>query len=195
VCVPSAQLNIFSKLERKEIVEVRKCIITMIMATDMGVHFDYLDRFQRLFSASPAEGEKLTLTEEERHFAMAMLLHCADISNPAKPREAYFDWTDRVLAEFYNQGDREQKAGLAVSTFYDRTKPGIAKMQTGFIQFIVSPIFTAWCTFVPTLQPLCMHHIEANAALWKGDSPPVQPEQIFVSPTKTDWDWKKGCWH
>ena len=30
-----------------------------------------------------------------------MLLHTADISNPAKPRAAYLNWTDRVLAEFY----------------------------------------------------------------------------------------------
>ena len=34
-------------------------------------------------------------------FLTAMLLHTADISNPAKPRGTYLNWTDRVLAEFY----------------------------------------------------------------------------------------------
>eukprot|EP00966_Prymnesium_polylepis_P118329 2735947-Prymnesium_polylepis.1 len=36
-------------------------------------------------------------------FLMSVIVHAADISNPAKPLPTYLDWTDRVLAEFYSQ--------------------------------------------------------------------------------------------
>ena len=186
------ECNVFSAVEAKEVAAIRKCIIAMILATDMSVHFDYLDKFQKRFAAPLSE--ETTLSEDEQNFAMAMLLHCADISNPAKPQAAYFDWTDRVLAEFYHQGDLEKEHGLAISTFYDRTKPAVGKMQAGFIQFIVRPIFGAWCDFVPALKDLCMHHIEAHAVLWKADEPPIPAEQLYVAGGKADWDWKAAKW-
>jgi hypothetical protein len=34
---------------------------------------------------------------------MEVLIHAADISNPAKPFRVYEMWTDRVLAEFFAQ--------------------------------------------------------------------------------------------
>ena len=148
-------------------------------------------------NAVAAEGETLPssdYTVEDQNFAMAMLLHCADISNPAKPTPAYCDWTDRVLAEFYHQGDREAAAGLPISPLFDRAKPSVAKMQTGFLQFIVRPIFTAWCDFVPALRPMTMPHLDANQAIWKAETPFIPPEQVFVSADKTDWDWERGCW-
>ena len=43
---------------------------------------------------------------------MDQLLHAADISNPIKPFDIYFEWTDRVLTEYWNQ----------VSTKHDNKK-------------------------------------------------------------------------
>ena len=188
--------NVFSALPTKEMADVRKCIVGMILATDMSVHFDYLDRFQKKFHTESALDEMRLEKSwaDDQSFAMAMLLHCADISNPAKPRDTYLNWTDRVLGEFYHQGDLEAKASLAISTFYDRSKPSVGKMQAGFIQFIVRPIFTAWCEFVPELKGQCMHHIEANAAIWKATTPFIPPEQIYVHGDKVDWDWERGRW-
>ena len=191
------QLDLFCQLERKEAQDVRKSIITMIMATDMSVHFDYLDKFIKRFpprepGAEP--GPPADVSVDDQNFAMAMLLHCADISNPAKPQAAYTEWTDRVLAEFYHQGDKEAANGLPVSTFYDRAKPSVSKMQTGFIGYIVKPIFSAWCDFVPELKDMCLPQLEANAELWKGDSALVPPEQSFVHADRADWDWQQGRW-
>ena len=36
--------------------------------------------------------------------------------------------------------------------------------------------------------------LEANAELWKGDSPLVPPEQSFVHADRADWDWQQGRW-
>ena len=32
---------------------------------------------------------------------MNIVLHSADISNPVKPWNIYFEWTDRILAEMF----------------------------------------------------------------------------------------------
>jgi len=192
------RINVLSQLETKQQSDMRKAMIGMIMATDMSVHFEFLDRFNKRFPPRGAgEAERETYSEDDQHFALAMLLHCADISNPAKPQPAYTDWTDRVLAEFYNQGDKEAAAGLAVSTFFDRSAPGVAAMQTGFIKFIVRPIFTAWTEFVPALKPMCMPYIDANDEIWKteeGATPYIPPTQKFVHGEKEDWDWERGLW-
>ena len=194
-------LDVFAKLEPKQRADSRKAVIGMIMATDMSVHFDYLDKFIKRFPPANAVAEddceplpSTDYTVEDQNFAMAMLLHCADISNPAKPTAAYTDWTDRVLAEFYGQGDKEKAAGIPISPLFDRTQPSISKMQTGFMQFIVRPIFSAWCDFVPALQKITVPHLDANQALWKAETPYVPPDQPFVHAEKTDWDWDRGCW-
>jgi len=188
------EINFLQRLPKQTQQEFRKAVITMILATDMSVHFDFLDRFNKRFATCTEEEQKKPLTDEEQTFALAMLVHCADISNPAKPKDTYLDWTDRVLAEFYNQGAKEASNGLPVSTFYEKANPSVGKMQTGFIKFIVRPIFTAWCEFVPQLKDMTMPHIEANAALWTPEEPLIPPDQPFTIANKVDWDWESGCW-
>ncbi len=100
----------------------------------MGVHFEYLDRFCKRFDTPASKGDDGRYPEIEigdKLFACSMLVHAADISNPAKPREIYFDWTDRVLAEFYAQGRKEKECGLPVSPFFDMDAPSVPKLQTG----------------------------------------------------------------
>ena len=54
-------------------------------------------------------------------------------------------WTNRVLQEFWDQGDAERAAGLPVSKGFDRVeaaKPGaLAASQAGFMQFIVADVY------------------------------------------------------
>ena len=57
------------------------------------------------------------------------MLHCADLSNPTKPLELYQKWTDRVMNEFFLQGDRESSQGLEISPMCDRHKACIEKTQ------------------------------------------------------------------
>ena len=53
--------------------------------------------------------------EDDRRFILCVLLHAADIGNPVKPLATYNKWADRVLSEFFTQGDLEQKFGLPKS--------------------------------------------------------------------------------
>ena len=34
------------------------------------------------------------------------MVHCSDLSNPAKPLSIYRLWVDRIMEEFFRQGDK-----------------------------------------------------------------------------------------
>jgi cAMP-specific phosphodiesterase 4 len=57
------------------------------------------------------------------------MVHCADLSNPAKPLPVYRQWVQRISEEFYRQGDLEKKAGLPVSAMCDRNSTNLEKSQ------------------------------------------------------------------
>merc|ERR1712176_1657334 len=69
------------------------------------------------------------------------VVHAADLSNTTRPNHISLRWTDRVLDEFFKQGDRERELGRQISPLCDRqtvSKPG---SQIGFINFLVKPFF------------------------------------------------------
>lgn len=41
--------------------------------------------------------------EKDKDICMMALLHSSDVSNPFKPWDICKPWTERVLAEFWNQ--------------------------------------------------------------------------------------------
>ena len=59
------------------------------------------------------------------------MVHCADLSNPTKPLQLYRQWTDRIMAEFFQQGDREREAGLDISPMCDKHTASVEKSQVG----------------------------------------------------------------
>ena len=57
------------------------------------------------------------------------LVHCADLSNPAKPLSLYRQWNDRIMQEFFRQGDLEREQGLDISPMCDRHTATVEKTQ------------------------------------------------------------------
>merc|ERR1719452_257647 len=76
------------------------------------------------------------------------MVHCCDLSNPTKPQEQYVEWVDRLMEEFWNQGDREKELGLDISPMCDRDMATIEKSQVGFIDYVVHPIWETWADLV-----------------------------------------------
>ena len=81
-------------------------------------------------------------------------------------------WTNRVLQEFWDQGDAERAAGLPVSKGFDRVeaaKPGaLAASQAGFMQFIVADVYVNFDKVpgVDLAEPLkYMNEVSAISAL------------------------------
>ena len=57
------------------------------------------------------------------------MVHCADLSNPTKPLPLYQQWTERIMAEFFRQGDLEREEGLDISPMCDRQTATVEKTQ------------------------------------------------------------------
>lgn len=59
------------------------------------------------------------------------MLHCCDISHPAKKWDLHFRWTSQLLEEFFLQGDKEKELGLPFSPLCDRKNTLVAESQIG----------------------------------------------------------------
>jgi len=57
------------------------------------------------------------------------MIHCADLCNPMKPLEIYRQWTDRIMQEFFEQGDLERELNLDLSPMCDRQTATVEKSQ------------------------------------------------------------------
>uniref|UniRef100_A0A1I8IU29 PDEase domain-containing protein n=1 Tax=Macrostomum lignano TaxID=282301 RepID=A0A1I8IU29_9PLAT len=77
----------------------------------------------------------------DKEKALALMLHCADISHPGKRWDLHYRWTLGLLEEFFRQGDRERALDLPCSPLCDRTVTMVAQSQVGFIDFIMEPSF------------------------------------------------------
>lgn len=68
--------NILQNLSRDEFREFRTLVIDMVLATDMSFHFQQLKNMRSLLSLAEPTVDKSK--------AASMVLHCSDISHPAK---------------------------------------------------------------------------------------------------------------
>ena len=147
----SEEYNIFDKLENNIYKQLRKEMISCVLATDMTFHNYYVDFMNEQINKIKAQNNGNNINEikdKEKEKDnnkcyqnyMNLLIHSADISNPTKPFEIYWKWAKMVIDEFYEQGDKEKELGLAC--FCDRNKTTIYQSQLGFINFIEIPFYS-----------------------------------------------------
>ncbi|XP_064646950.1 dual specificity calcium/calmodulin-dependent 3',5'-cyclic nucleotide phosphodiesterase 1A-like isoform X4 [Lineus longissimus] len=149
------EYNIVSNLSRDEYKEFRNLVIDMVLATDMSCHFQQIKNMKSLLSM-PENIDKSK--------ALSLVLHCADISHPAKDWNLHYRWTSLLLEEFFQQGDREQELGLPFSPLCDRKNTLVAESQIGFIDFIVDPSFQVMGDMLDKiLTPLHQPHLSTRS--------------------------------
>jgi len=137
-----------------------------VLGTDTAHHFEYLSKFENRTSAgmSPDQLEK----KEDVLLVITYFVKCADMSNSSRPAALNRMWVDRVMSEFFDQGDLEREKSFDVTMFYDRQKPNIPKCQTGFIDFLVRPMYLKLVNF--TQHPAAkrtLDLLEENYLFWK----------------------------
>ena len=98
--------------------------------------------------------------------ALCYALHCADVSNPARPFVVAREWGRRVCEEFYTQGDVERELGLSVEAFCDRSlREGDetdAANQMAFMDFVVRPTLEALAIALPEAADIMLEHLSRN---------------------------------
>jgi len=123
---------------------IRKSVVDIVLGTDMAHHFDNLKKFK---SATDLHGPDVTSWTAPIH-ALEWIVHCADISLTTKPVPIAQRWTDRLLQEFFRQGDRERELRVPISPLCDRYTVSKVESQIGFVNFIVQPAYQV-------LKPVC----------------------------------------
>jgi hypothetical protein len=100
----------------------------------------------------------------DKQLAMELMVKCADISNVIKPTEVARRWALRVTDEFFQQGDAERSMGMEVSPTCDRLATSRVAIQTGFIDFLAGPLFTALAAAFPAAFQAPLAQLAANRA-------------------------------
>jgi hypothetical protein len=124
------EYNFLENLNLEERKAIREMVISMVLATDMSFHFDWIGKFKTKIS-----GNGLNLEQKaDRKLLLNMAIKCADVNNPSKPGDQSRRWTDLIMEEFFRQGDLEKSRGLPVSMFMARGQTDIPKCQLVSLQ-------------------------------------------------------------
>ncbi|BFZ16436.1 hypothetical protein BsWGS_19474 [Bradybaena similaris] len=183
--------DILGNLTKKQRQSLRKMVIDMVLATDMSKHMTLLADLKTMVETKKVAGSGVLLLDnyQDRIQVLQNMVHCSDLSNPTKPLEVYKAWVDRVMGEFFRQGDLERQQGLDISPMCDRHTATIEKSQVGFIDYIVHPLWETWADLVyPDAQEI-LDTLEDNRD-WYHSSIPISPSSSFCS-TKQEDDTEK----
>ncbi|XP_074641590.1 high affinity 3',5'-cyclic-AMP phosphodiesterase 7A-like isoform X4 [Tubulanus polymorphus] len=138
---------------------------SLILATDITRQQEFLSQFKRHLDNQDFD---LKARDDHRHFVMQIALKCADICNVCRHWELSKKWSYSVCDEFFRQGKFEKKLGIPVTPNCDRNNTTVAKIQSGFIQFVVGPLFQEWFRFLPTLLgEMMMNNLLQNRESWQ----------------------------
>nr|KAF6347684.1 hypothetical protein mMyoMyo1_000132 [Myotis myotis] len=175
--------DIFQNLSKRQRQSLRKMVIDMVLATDMSKHMTLLADLKTMVETKKVTSSGVLLLDNysDRIQVLRNMVHCADLSNPTKPLDLYRQWTDRIMAEFFQQGDRERERGMEISPMCDKHTASVEKSQVGFIDYIVHPLWETWADLVhPDAQEI-LDTLEDNrdwyySAMRQSPSPPLEEE-------------------
>uniref|UniRef100_A0A2K6UBL9 3',5'-cyclic-AMP phosphodiesterase n=1 Tax=Saimiri boliviensis boliviensis TaxID=39432 RepID=A0A2K6UBL9_SAIBB len=171
--------DIFQNLSTKQRLSLRRMVIDMVLATDMSKHMNLLADLKTMVETKKVTSLGVLLLDNypDRIQVLQSLVHCADLSNPTKPLPLYRQWTDRIMAEFFQQGDRERESGLDISPMCDKHTASVEKSQVGFIDYIAHPLWETWADLVhPDAQDL-LGTLEDNRE-WYQSKIPRSPSSL-----------------
>ncbi|EKX50674.1 hypothetical protein GUITHDRAFT_66867 [Guillardia theta CCMP2712] len=148
--------------------KIRKLIIDMVLATDMGEH-------QRMLAPSLNGPGQETSKEangppEVDEQSLVLMLRGAikmcDLGHAYAELDVHVQWSQRLEDELFRQGDVERSLGLPVSYLMDRNKPGVTKSQIGFFELVVNPLAVAWVSCFPASEVI-LERLKANLHHWR----------------------------
>ncbi|CAO3599624.1 unnamed protein product [Absidia cylindrospora] len=147
--------------------EFRKTVVTSILATDMSLHNEYVQKIKEQArrlgdKSSPAKVDE----DQERLLICSAIIKCADISNVARPFLHSAKWAELLVEEFACQGDLEKELGIPVSPFNDRDKLILEDSQIGFIRFVAMDLFKHVREVMQEMS-FAVDQMESNLQRWE----------------------------
>ena len=154
------EMDIFNNLSDDD----RSCVIyfmkEVILATDPAHHSALTKELSDLVQSCRYSQTFESSDPDSRLLLGKVIMHASDISNPVHENFIVAkDWCARVTAEFSYQAEMEKAQGLPVTPFMEGldTEYKVAKLQIGFFQFMVQPLFKLLGVLLPDTA-----HLERN---------------------------------
>ena len=151
------EVNIFEVLNNNDFKDIRKRMISEILATDMFYHKKIIDTAQsKIKQIKPDKFEFLSTDKEsiksEQQSILDFFIHTADLAHNSKLFKISLKWVELLSEEFWLQGDKEKSLGINVSYLCDRNKVNIPKDQVGFLNGVILPTFDILTQLFPGLN-------------------------------------------
>ena len=156
-------MDILGGMNSNQITLVRKLAIDAILDTDMNKHFEKMEQMKALLKSKSVDSIK----KDDCVLLLNVMLHLADISNPAKIAPMFTSWTERCLEEYFLQGDKEAGNGLPISPLCDRFNTDVPQTQIGFIQYVITPAYEILGNFLPFVKSDVLPIITQNLEYWQ----------------------------
>ncbi|QGA20623.1 hypothetical protein EYB26_008329 [Talaromyces marneffei] len=155
-------------------INMRKLLISSILATDMGLHFTFMGRMGELQRKYEENADITSWTPQDRDtyktLICGLIIKCADISNVARPWKIAEQWTNLLQEEFAHQGEIEKEIGMETALFGGPPELGnMQKLSLGQINFMsifALPLFEGVAGLCPEIT-CTVKHIKMNRSRWQ----------------------------
>ncbi|KUL86167.1 hypothetical protein ZTR_08442 [Talaromyces verruculosus] len=155
-------------------VNMRKLLISSILATDMGLHFTFMGRMGELQRKYEESGDITSWTPQDRDtyktLLCGLIIKCADISNVARPWKIAEQWTNLLQEEFAHQGEMEKEIGMETALFGGPPELGnmhkLSLGQINFMSIFALPLFEGVAGLCPEIT-CTVKHIRLNRSRWQ----------------------------
>ncbi|KAG6004889.1 hypothetical protein E4U21_000665 [Claviceps maximensis] len=163
---------------------MRNLMISSILATDMGLHFDYMKKLvdiqERLQNSDHADNWDSRQIEEHKALACSLLIKCADISNVARHYDAASKWMHILSEEFSRQASMEEELDIKSSLLTQPKKDilSLSNAQLGFMKMFAIPLFQGVAHIMPAMR-YTVEELDVNRNLFEQK---VREEKAKQSP-------------
>ena len=151
------ETNIFEKLSINDYKNIRKRMISEILATDMFHHKKIISIIQSKISQIKNDKYEFMCNEkesiiQEQQCLLDFFIHTADLAHNTKAFNISLKWVELLSEEFWLQGDKEKSMGLTVSFLCDRNTTNVPSSQVSFIRGFILPTFEILVKIFPALN-------------------------------------------
>lgn len=152
--------------------QMRNLMISSILATDMGLHFDYMKKLgdlqEKLQHNNTSEGWNGRQLEDYRTLACSLIIKCADISNVARQHDTALKWMHILSDEFMRQATMEEELDIKTSLMMPPKKDilSLGTGQLGFMNMFAIPLFQGVADIMPGMKYV-VEELEINKSLFE----------------------------
>ncbi|XP_046399433.1 cAMP and cAMP-inhibited cGMP 3',5'-cyclic phosphodiesterase 10A-like [Ischnura elegans] len=143
--------KIFQHLDSNEYSKLMNNIKNNILATDLAV---FLERRRNILKLKRNKAFNI-ISEPDRSLMKSILMTACDLSSTCKPFPPARMYTEAIIKEFYEQGDKEKMLGLIPASIMNRDLSArLPEEQVRFYVSLALPCYSLLVQIIPNTEQL-----------------------------------------